>query len=249
MIRGYLNLVVLFLILIGTASCSSSSRDLLPLELGARKVEILPEEITTIDILSGEGSYESIVEDKELVSATVIDKKLVIIGKGKKGLTNVIVRDRKNQVSSIHIVITAKEEVWRVTHFEDQVRSEDLEAIKIIKDSLSKKDYPITTGGGYKLTYLDKNRGDLVVYTENTPSELFYGTFTLDFPSLNMKYVEKGKSKELNYTISPDIIQSSSLGFNKIVLYEDWTSYFQGLHSLSKIDFAGKLQYLKSTLP
>lgn len=243
----------LSLLMISSIACSSS-KDPLPLELEKKVVEIYPEEITSIDIKSGESPYEVIVGDEKLLDAQVTDdNKLVLRGKGATGDLNLVVRDKANQVVGLYVILSEKEVFMEVTGLENQVRIEDEDIKRELENSLAEKPFPVEKGGGYKLIYRDRDKGNLIVYDQKNPSDLWEGTFELVDPyDLKMVYEKKGKKMELNYVIAPDIINPSTVANNLLksprwILKEDWTDYYRKELNLLQLEFAAKLQYVKST--
>ncbi len=249
--RYGLLLTGLFLLLVLTIGCGSSSKDLIPLKLGKKVIEVYPEGIASVDIISGEGSYEVLVGEESLLEANIVDNKLILVGKKNTGDLNVVVRDGKGQVAGLYVILSEKEVYLQVNGFEDQVRIDDAKIQQEIKDQLATKDFPVKKMGGYKLIYRDENRGNLVVYEEKKPSELWKGSFEVDQTALKMSYDKKGEKIELNYVIGPDIINPNPPGsalipeMKNLVLFEDWTNYYKEELNLPKLEFAAKLQYVE----
>lgn len=245
----------LCLLLIGSMACSSSSSDPAPLELEKKVVEIYPEEIFGLKIISGESPYEVIVGDESLLDAQVHDDKVVLMGKGITGDLNLVVRDNAEQVVGLYVIISEKEVFMQVTGLENQARIDDEKVKKEIEEDLAKKPFPVEKGGGYKLIYRDRDKGNLIVYDKETPSELWKGTFELENDyEIKMVYEKKGEVIELNYVIAPDIINPSHsvsrsmLRIPRWIFKEDWTDYYRGELNLLQLEFAAKLQYIKSTI-
>ncbi len=249
--RYGLLLTSLFLVLTLTVGCGSSSKDLIPLKLGKKVVEVYPEGVASVDIVSGEGSYEVLVGEENLLEAKIVDNKLILVGREKIGDLNVVVRDGKGQVAGLYVILSEKEVFLQVNGFEDQVRINDEKIQKEIKELLAEKTFPVEKLGGFKLIYRDENRGNLVVYDKPNPTELWKGSFEVDQKGLTMSYDKKGKKIELNYNIALDIINPNLPGsaiipeMKNLVLVEDWTSHYKEELNLPKLEFAAKLQYVE----
>lgn len=252
--RYGLFLVSLFLLFIVNISCSSSSNELIPLKLGKKVIEVYPEGIASVDIISGEGSYEAIVGEESLLEAKIVDDKLILVGKKQTGDLNVVVRDGKGQLVGLYVILSEKEILLQVNGFENQVRIDDLKVKKEIEELLAKKEFPVEKSGGYKLIYRDENRGNLVVYDTQNPSELWKGSFELNQTTISMNYEKNGKKVELNYIIAPDLINPNPPGstlipeMKNLVLFEDWTSHYKEELNLPKLELAAKLQYVEVSI-
>ncbi len=242
------------LLLISMMACGSSSSDPAPLKLDKKVVEIYPEEVASLKIVSGESPYQVIVGEEALLDAQVSGDKVVLMGKGMTGDLNVVVRDNAKQVVGLYVIISEKEIFMEVTGLENQVRIDDEDLKKEIENSLADKPFPVEKGGGYKLIYRDRDKGDLIVYDKKNPSELWKGTFEINNDyELKMSYDKKGAKIELNYVIAPDLISpshpvtKSTLQSPRWIFKEDWTDYYRRELNLLQLEFAAKLQYIKST--